>query len=143
MIRKLNEMTTKELDEIMLIWLKSNKEAHPFVSAKYWEDNVDVVREMLPKSEIYVYETDKNIAGFVGLMGDYIAGIFVNSADRGKGIGKSLLDKIKNENDRLELSVYQKNEGAYSFYLREGFKVKEEALDEDNQEIEYLMTWTK
>jgi len=50
------------------------------------------------------------------------------------GIGKLLLDYIKNKNVRLRLNVYQKNTRALSFIQCEG-------LDEATGEKEYTMLW--
>ena len=40
------------------------------------------------------------------------------------GIGKLLLNYIKDKKDRLQLNVYQKNARAISFYQREGFIIQ-------------------
>ena len=57
------------------------------------------------------------------------------------GIGKLLLDYIKDKKVRLQLNVYQKNARAISFYQREGFIVQCEGLDEATGEKEYTMLW--
>ena len=46
------------------------------------------------------------------------------------GIGKLLLDYIKNKKVRLRLNVYQKNTRALSFYQREGFDIQSEGSDD-------------
>ncbi|MFR7971908.1 MAG: hypothetical protein ACLU8C_05935 [Lacrimispora saccharolytica] len=67
-----------DLDQVMELWLNGNIEAHDFIPRNYWESNAPMVREQLLQAEIYVYETDGKILGFVGLQGDYLAGIFVD-----------------------------------------------------------------
>ena len=52
------------------------------------------------------------------------------------GIGKFLLDYIKDKKVRLQLNVYQKNTRAISFYQREGFIIQCEGLDEATGEKE-------
>ena len=52
------------------------------------------------------------------------------------GIGKLLLDYIKDKKVRLQLNVYQKNTRAISFYQREGFIIQCEGLDEATGEKE-------
>ena len=76
MIRKYNE---GDIDTIIQIWLDTNIRAHHFISSEYWRTNCEMVREMLPLAEIYVYEDDytKQIDGFIGLNNDYIEGLFV------------------------------------------------------------------
>ena len=96
---------------------------------------------MMPQSEVYVFEVDKMIQGFVGLNAEYIEGIFVSDEMQSCGIGKLLLDYIKDKKVSLRLNVYQKNARAISFYQREGFIIQCEDLDEDTGEKEYTMLW--
>lgn len=104
-----------------------------------------MVKDILPKKEIYVYEDDNinQINGFIGLMDNYIAGIFVNKNNQSRGIGKQLLDYVKEIKETLNLSVYQKNIRAISFYQREQFVIQSEHIDNDNNEKEFIMTWSK
>ena len=81
------------------------------------------------------------IQGFVGLSNEYMEGIFVSDEMQSCGIGKLLLDYIKNKKIRLRLNVYQKNARALSFYQREGFDIQCEGLDEATGEKEYTMLW--
>ena len=43
---------------------------------------------MMSQSEVYVFEADKMIQGFVGLNDEYIEGIFVSEEMQSCGIGK-------------------------------------------------------
>ena len=99
------------------------------------------MKEMMSQAEVYVYEDNKMIQGFVGLSNEYIEGIFVSNEMQSCGIGKLLLDYIKDEKERLQLNVYQKNARAISFYQREGFIIQCEGLDEATGEKEYTMLW--
>ena len=96
---------------------------------------------MMSQAEVYVYEDNKMIQGFVGLSNEYIEGIFVSDEMQSCGIGKLLLDYIKNKKVRLRLNVYQKNARALSFYQREGFNIQCEGLDDAIGEKEYTMLW--
>ena len=82
------------------------------------------IKEMMSQSEVYVFEADKMIQGFVGLNDEYIEGIFVSDEMQSCGIGKLLLDYIKNKKVRLRLNVYQKNTRALSFYQREEINIQ-------------------
>ena len=138
MIRKLQKV---DLNKVADIWLKTNRKAHFFISDQYWINNYEFVKEMLPQAEVYVYEKDKRIQGFVGVRDEYIEGIFVADEMQSQGIGKKLLDYIKAEKVRLQLNVYQKNIRAMSFYQREGFTIQCEKMDEFTGEKEYVMNW--
>ena len=138
MIRKLQKA---DINRAADIWLKTNLKAHFFIPEQYWISNYEFVKEMLPQAEVYVYEDDKMIQGFVGLSNEYIEGIFVSDEMQSRGIGKILLDYIKDKKDRLQLKVYQKNVRAMSFYQREGFTIQSEEMDEFTREKEYVMNW--
>ena len=142
MIRKFRK---DDLNIIMQIWLDTNIQAHNFILKDYWTDNYDMVKEMLPQAKLYVYENDETnqIDGFVGLMDDYVAGIFVRKDVQSKGIGKQLLDYVKAIKLSLSLSVYEKNTRAIHFYQRESFVIQSENIDDNTDEIEFVMTWSR
>ena len=138
MIRKLQKV---DINRVADIWLTTNLKAHFFISEQYWISNYEFGKEMLPQAEVYVYEDDKMIQGFIGINDEYIEGIFVSDEMQSRGIGKILLDYIKDKKDRLQLKVYQKNVRAMSFYQREGFTIQSEGMDEFTGEKEYVMNW--
>ena len=138
MIRKLQKI---DINRVADIWLKTNLKAHYFIPEQYWTNNYEVVKEMLPQAEVYVYEDDKIIQGFIGINDEYIEGIFVSDEMQSHGIGKILLDYMKDKKVRLQLNVYQKNVRAISFYQREGFTIQGERMDEFTGEKEYVMNW--
>lgn len=140
MIRKFKN---DDLLDIMEIWLNANIDAHSFISADYWKNNFDTVKQLIPQAEVFVYEEDGNVLGFIGLMDEYIAGIFVDKLKRSNGIGFSLLHMAKEKKNRLVLSVYSKNERAIQFYKKAGFHIKECKLDEETKEEEYIMYWER
>lgn len=138
MIRKMQNI---DINRVADIWLKTNLKAHYFIPEQYWTSNYELVKEMLLQAEVYVYEDDKMIQGFIGINDEYIEGIFVSDEMQSRGIGKMLLDYIKDKKDRLQLKVYQKNVRAMSFYQREGFTIQSESMDEFTGEKEYVMNW--
>ncbi len=140
MIRKLRKT---DLDEVAYIWLHTNKKAHDFIAETYWDEHFEMVEGMLGDAEIYVFEEQGQIKGFVGLDGEYIAGIFVREKEQSLGIGKQLLDFVKSLKGQLKLNVYQKNERAIKFYTCEQFEIQDEQTDEATGEAEYLMLWKK
>lgn len=133
----------EDLDRVMDIWLNSNIEAHAFIDENYWKGNFQFVKDAMLDADILVYEDSNEIIGFIGLTDGYIAGIFVDKKYRSLGIGKKLLDLAKENHEKLTLGVYKNNDPAYKFYIREGFFIDSEELDEENNEIEYLMAWNK
>ena len=140
MIRKMNQ---EELNRVMDIWLETNIKAHNFIPAEYWENNFELVKSLISQAEIYIYEKNKNISGFIGMSGNYIAGIFVKEKEQSKGIGKELLNFVKDIKKELSLNVYEKNIKAVNFYKKENFHVINEGINEAAGEKEFFMEWKK
>ena len=139
----IRELQKTDIDTVSQIWLDANRDAHDFIPAEYWENNFLPVKKMLLQAEVYVYmdECKNEIEGFVGMDQEYIAGIFVRKEVRSEGIGKALLDFVKEKKQELTLNVYRKNERAVRFYEREGFQIIDRTVDKSTDEKEYLMKW--
>lgn len=101
------------------------------------------MEKQLLKADIFVYDLNGEIKGFIGLMDEYIAGIFVDKAYRSQGIGRQLLEYVKQLHSTLSLNVYQKNERALRFYRENGFTIVSKQNDEHTGEIEFTMIWNK
>ena len=112
-----------------------------YLQAQYWKSNLELVKELLMQATVYVYEDNQEIQGFIGMNGEYIEGIFVSEAMQSQGIGKILLNYVKDTRSKLILNVYQKNTPAISFYQREGFEIQYSGLDEATGEKDYGMVW--
>ena len=134
---------TEDLDDVMRIWLDTNVKTHEYIAEKYWMDNFAMVRKMIPNSEVYVFDDGSEIQAFVGIVNGYIAGIFVTESMQSKGIGKQLLEMCKEHYSKLTLNVYEKNQRAISFYMREGFSVKGKQVDKKTGEAEMLLCWNR
>ncbi|ALB28460.1 GNAT family N-acetyltransferase [Companilactobacillus heilongjiangensis] len=139
MIRK---MRPTEVDVVGDIWLNGNLEAHDFIDKDYWINHLDEVKEQFKQADIYVYDS-QGIQGFAGLTDNYIAGIFVKKEARNQGVGKQLLDYLKQRYDKLTLDVYAKNKSAFKFYQNNDFRISVESIDEDSNEKDYQMVWSK
>lgn len=135
------ELQKTDIDKVADIWLDTNVKAHYFIPDRYWKRNFELVKEMLLQAEVYIYENNQKIQGFIGLRDEYIEGIFVSDEMQSQGIGKILIDYVKDKRNRLLLNVYQKNTRAITFYQREGFKIQCSGLDETTGEKDYAMVW--
>lgn len=140
MIRVLEE---KDVDTVAKIWLETNIKAHDFIASNYWKEHYEIIKDMFLQAEVYVYEIEKEIMGFIGLNKEYIEGIFVLDQYQKRGIGKALLNHVKAKNEHLSLNVYQKNLNAILFYQREGFCIQYEDVDKNTGEKEYRMVWNR
>ena len=139
----IREFQRDDINKVADIWLDTNIKAHNFIPAEYWKGNFKSVKEALSQAEIYVYEYDTEIQGFIGLNDEYVEGIFVRDEMQSQGIGKLLLNFVKEKKTKLYLNVYQKNTHAIRFYQREGFEIQREGLDEVTGEKDYVMVWQR
>ena len=71
-----------------------------------------------------------------------IGGLY--SSISGKGIGKALIDKIKQGRDYLWLNTHEPNLAAQKFYKREGFvEISNEGAEPSNIVPEIRMEWRR
>ena len=127
----------------MKIWYEGNLEAHDFVDVSYWDRNFGFVSRLLPRSEVYVYEIDGYVTGFVGVDEGYIQGLFVDKEYRGQGIGTKLLRYVSELYEKIELDVFENNYGAVCFYENKHFMKIDEQVNEDIGEVEYHMIYLR
>ena len=92
-IRKFYDM---DLEKVMQIWYDCNCEVHDFIPISYWDRSFGYVSRLIPKSEVYVYEINGLIVGFIGVDEGYIEGLFVHKDYRGLGVGTKLSLTEKN-----------------------------------------------
>ena len=140
MIRKLEKV---DIDEVMNIWLETNISTHDFIDKNYWKYHYNDVRDGILNADTYVYEENNEIVGFIGLVDGYIAGIFVKKDMQGRGIGKNLINTVKEKYKELTLNVYEKNAKAIDFYKSIGFEIIKREIDEQTKESELFMKWIK
>lgn len=140
MIRKFREEDTTR---IMTIWTKGNFKAHDFIEKDYWLLNFNRVKdEYLKQSETYVYTEEEEIKGFISLLeGEYIGALFVSLDSQRQGIGRKLVNYVKDKYNKLTLQVYEKNIDATLFYVSLGFTNVKIQIDEATGEKEYVMEW--
>ncbi|BDH61844.1 N-acetyltransferase [Lysinibacillus sp. PLM2] len=137
---RLNNKT--ELNKIVEIWYESSLIAHDFINKDYWKSKKTEMKEKyLPMSETYVISNDKDVVGFVSMVDNYLAALFIDVKHQGEGYGKSLLNFVKKQREHIQLKVYKKNNNAVNFYLGNGFVIKEESIDDQTAEVELLMEW--
>nr|WP_279381507.1 N-acetyltransferase [Clostridium sardiniense] len=135
----------KDIDEIMKIWVESTIKSHDFIDENYWIESQDIVRnKYIPISKTYIYKEDNIIKGFISILNNnFIGGLFVANDSQGQGIGRKLIDTVKNELNSLTLNVFKENVRALKFYEREGFEIVSESIDSATLKEEILMKWKR
>ena len=71
---------------------------------------------------LYVFKTDNEIKGFLGVSQDNIEMLFIHNNFRGSGVGKQLLQYAINELNIYKVEVNKQNIQAFEFYQYFGFK---------------------
>ncbi len=114
-----------------------------FISESYWRDSVAVVRDVyLPAASTWVWEQDGELKGFVSVLDSrFVGALFVAPGATRQGIGRALLDEVKQHYAWLSLEVYQKNESAVSFYHAQGFRIEDCAWQDDTSapDVDYAL----
>lgn len=134
----------KDYDYLVDIWYHASVDAHNFIPAQFWEAKKKEMKEKyLPESNTIIIEDYNHLLGFLSLVDDYLAALYIDIKYQKKGYGKRLLDYAKLKSNKLELKVYKKNESAVNFYLRNGFMIMKEMVDKETNEKELHMFWRR
>lgn len=139
-----NYMKDNDLDTLIDIWYTGSLQAHNFIDSSYWKSHIKKMKEeYIPMSEMHVITNQTKIIGFISMVDDYLAALFIDVACQNEGAGKKLLDFEKEQRNIIQLKVYKENSSAVRFYKNNGFIIKKELTDEQTNEQEYMMEWTR
>ena len=122
MHQAIRKYTDSDLEELLYSWENASKLAHPFLTNDLLEStrkNIPVV--LLPKADTWVYEREGVVIGFISLVGNEVAALFVQPAFHGTGAGRALVDKSLELHGDLEVEVFEVNSIGLQFYLKYGF----------------------
>ena len=75
---------------------------------------------LIAENWVYVFERTE-IEAFIAGQGSDIHALYVSSQAQGHGIGTTLLNHAKSQNETLELWTFQSNLRAQQFYSSHGF----------------------
>lgn len=140
-IESLNNINNKDIDEILDTWELSVRATHNFLS----EDDIISIKPQVVEGVKYISKLfcvrGKNniIKAFMGIHDFKIEMLFVSNENRGKGIGKKLVEhaiKVFNVN---YVDVNEQNPQAVGFYKHMGFKTfKKSNFDEQGNPFPIL-----
>ena len=120
------------LDALLDIWERSVRATHLFLSDAEVKSIKDYVPQALKSVEqLIVAETEQPIA-FMGVQNGRLEMLFLAPEERGKGIGKRLLQYGIENYGIIELTVNEQNPQVVGFYEHMGFETyKRTELDEE------------
>lgn len=132
-IIEVNERTSTLINELLEVWENSVKATHLFLS----NEEIENIKKYVPQalkgvSHLVIIENGNNMPiAFMGIEDKKLEMLFIKNSERGKGLGKQLLNYgIENYNVN-ELAVNEQNSNAKGFYEYMGFEIyKRNELDE-------------
>ncbi|OOE73086.1 GNAT family N-acetyltransferase [Salinivibrio sp. ML290] len=140
----LRRMRPADTDAVLDIWLNASLKAHDFIDDDFWYQQREAMRSAyLPMAEVWVMERDGAIEGFYAMHGQTLAAIFVAPKKQGQGVGSQLLRHAQQQQNYIDLTVYQKNHASYAFYLRHGFQADRAQTDPHTGEREWRMVYQR
>lgn len=129
------------INNLLEVWEDSVKATHLFLSNEEIENIKEYVPQALKEvSHLIIMENENNQPiAFMGIEDKKLDMLFIKNIERGKGLGKLLLNYgIENYNVN-ELTVNEQNPKAKGFYEHLGFKTyKRTELDEQGNHYPIL-----
>jgi putative acetyltransferase len=111
-----------DLEEVLSSWENASRLAHPFLTNDLLEStrkNIPIV--LLPKADTWISEHEGIVIGFICLIGNEVAALFVQPEFHGTGTGRALVDEARELHGDLEVEVFEVNSIGLQFYLKYGF----------------------
>lgn len=143
-IYAVEERTNALLDQLTHVWEQSVKATHLFLSAA----EIAEIKPYLPKvlleipCLIIAENEDGFPVGFMGIENRKLEMLFISPAERGKGIGKRLIQYAIEMFSINEVTVNEQNPQAIGFYEHMGF-VGYKRTDFDEQGRAYPLLYMK
>jgi putative acetyltransferase len=113
-----------DYQEIVDVWEASVRATHHFLK----EEDIQyfkplILNEYLQAVNLYCTRNERgHIIGFLGTVVDKIEMLFIDPTNRGKGIGKRLLQYAINQLGTRKVDVNEENHQAVGFYKHMGFQ---------------------
>ena len=122
---KKEERTRNLINQLLEVWEDSVKATHTFLSNEEIEKIKKYVPQALEGIAHLIIETDdnENPVAFMGIEENKLEMLFIKNSERGKGLGKQLLNYGIEKYSVNELAVNEQNPQAKGFYEHMGFKV--------------------
>ena len=113
------------IEQLLGVWESSVKATHLFLS----ESEIEEIKEYVPQAlkeipRLFIAVNEKQLpVGFMGIAKQHLEMLFIAHEERGKGIGKKLLQYGIEKYSVNNLAVNEQNPLAIGFYEHMGFEV--------------------
>lgn len=123
-IFELQERSSDLLEQLLEVWERSVRATHLFLS----DQEVRQIRQYVPQAlcsvQHLVVAAEGDIpVGFMGVEGKTLEMLFLAPEERGKGLGRRLLQQGIDAHCVEQLAVNEQNPTALGFYEHMGFRV--------------------
>ena len=132
-IIEVTDRNTSLIEQLLEVWESSVKTTHFFLS----ENEIGDIKKYVPQAlkeipNLIILENETKVPiGFVRIVEQHLEMLFISHEERGKGLGKELLEYGIEKYSINDLAVNEQNPFAKGFYEHMGFKVyKRTANDE-------------
>ncbi len=127
----IREYAARDLPELLSVWESASAIAHPFLAPEFIAaERENIPNLYLPNTETWVAEQEGRVVGFISLMGDEVAALFVTPDHQRHGIGHALLGKAQHLRGDLVVEVFAANSIGRGFYHQSGFTPLAESIHE-------------
>ena len=123
-IYEVQTRTPSLIQNLLIVWEKSVRATHLFLS----DAEIKKIKDYVPQAlscvtHLIIAERERNIPiGFMGVEHNRLEMLFISPPERGRGLGKQLLQYGIQYYDILELTVNEQNHQAVGFYEHLGFE---------------------
>ena len=135
-ITEITDRTPQLMHQLLEVWERSVRATHLFLSA----DEVAEIKPYVPQALreiphlVAAWRADGAPAGFLGVDGRKLEMLFLAPEERGKGLGRKLVQYGMERFGIREVTVNEQNPQARGFYERMGFCVCQRSeLDEQGR----------
>ena len=135
-ITEITDRTPRLMDQLLEVWERSVRATHLFLSAGEIAEIKTYVPQALREVPhlIVAWEAEGIPVGFMGVDGQKLEMLFLAPEERGKGLGRELVQYGMERFDIREVTVNEQNPQARGFYERMGFCVCQRSeLDEQGR----------
>ncbi len=140
-IIEVRKRTITLINQLLEVWEDSVKSTHLFLSSEEIENIKEYVPQALKEiSYLIIIENENHLPiAFMGINGTKLEMLFIKNSERGKGLGKQLLNYGIENYSINEVTVNEQNPNAKGFYEYMGFKTYKRAeLDEQGNHYPIL-----
>ena len=141
-IIEVNQRTQDLIQQLLIVWEKSVRETHLFLSDAEIKSIKNYIPQALEEVAHLIIANDEegHPVAFMGIENEVLEMLFITPEQRGKGLGKDLLSLGIEKYGVKELTVNEQNPQAKGFYEHFGFEVYKRT-DRDEQGDPYPLLY--